>query len=391
MGVTGFMKLDMPVPFEKLLWFREKLGLSEHDAKLFSTYRHLFIKKKEDFADKLYSRFWEIPETRIILEHEKRRGHLKKLWAQWFELLLQGHFEETLYARLWRSGLRHVEINIDKRFINLAYAFVRQFYQEIALSEIPLEERDSFLLAMDKIVDFCVLIETHAYVSATSQCDMEVVKGISHQMRNPLTVIGGNIIRLQRKLDPDSPMYKTYQAILMENKRLEAMVKDVVIYSEMFQKTATFSKVSLERIISKALDRLEDAPGRSRARVEIELDREHPFVQGDEEDLETMFYHLLQNCFEAADPEMPYVRIASKVLGPEYTSARIEILNNGIPPSQQDLDNLFVPFFSPKAYGTGFGLPIAQLAARRNLGDIFLEPVPGQGTKCIVQLPVPAV
>jgi hypothetical protein len=26
MGVNGFMKLDMPVPFEKLLWFREKLG-----------------------------------------------------------------------------------------------------------------------------------------------------------------------------------------------------------------------------------------------------------------------------------------------------------------------------------------------------------------------------
>jgi signal transduction histidine kinase len=384
------MKLDIPVPFEKLLWFQEKLGLTEDDLKLFSAYRHILIKKKEEFADKLYSRFCEIPETRIILEHEKRRGHLKQLWAQWFELLLQGHLDETVYARLWRSGLRHVEINIDKRFINLAYAFVRQFYQEIARSEIPLEERDSFLLAMGKIVDFCVLVETHAYVSATSQCDMEVVKGISHQIRNPLTVIGGNITRLQRKVDPDSPTYKTYQAILMENKRLEAMVRDAGVYSEMFQKEATFSKVPLEKIISKALDRLENAPERKGARVEIELDPQYPFVQGDAQDLEIMFYYLLQNSFEAADPEKPYVRVTSKALSPEYESAQIEIFNNGNPPSLKDMDNLFVPFFSSKAYGTGFGLPIAQLAARKNVGDIFLEPVPGEGTRCVVQLPIPA-
>jgi signal transduction histidine kinase len=385
------MKLDMPVPFEKLLWFQEKLGLAEHDLKLFSRYRHIFIQKKEEFADKLYSRFCEIPETRIILEHERRRGHLKKLWAQWFELLLQGRLDRTVYTRLWRSGLRHVEINIDKRFINLAYAFVRQFYQEIARSEIPSEERDSFLLAMDKIVDFCVLVETHAYVSATSQCDMEVVKGISHQIRNPLTVIGGNIVRLQRKLDPESPTYKTYQAILMENERLEAMVRDAGVYSEMFQKEATFSKVPMQEIISRALDRLEGAPERKRARVDIELDPQYPFVQGDEKDLETMFYYLLQNSFEAADPEKPYVRITSKALGPEHTSAQIEIFNNGNPLSPQDMDNLFVPFFSSKAYGTGFGLPIAQLAVRRNLGDVFLEPIPGQGTNCVVQLPIPVV
>jgi signal transduction histidine kinase len=384
------MKLDMPVPFEKLLWFQERLGLAEHDLKLFSTYRHIFIKKKEEFADMLYSRFCEIPETRLILENEKRRGHLKKLWVQWFELLLQGHLDETLYMRLWRSGLRHVEINIEKRFINLAYAFVRQFYQEIARSEIPLEERDSFLVATDKIVDFCVLVETHAYVSAASQCDMEVVKGISHQIRNPLTVIGGNIIRLQRKLDRDSPTYKTYQDILMENERLEAMVRDVEVYSEMFQKEATLSKVSLGEIISRALDRLQYAPERKRARVEIELDRQSSSVQGDAEDLETMFYYLLQNSLEAADPQKPYVRITSKVLGPEHASVQVEIFNSGNPPSPQDMDNIFVPFFSSKAYGTGFGLPIAQLAARKNLGDIFLEPVLGERTKCVVQLPIAA-
>jgi len=146
------MKLDMPVPLERLLWFQEKLGLAEHDLKLFSIYRDIFLGEKEDFANKLCRHFLEIPETRVILENERRRDHLKKVWTQWFELLFQGRFDEAVYTCIWRSGLRHVEINIDKRFINLAYAFVRQYCQDIARSEIPVEQQESFLTAMDKIV-----------------------------------------------------------------------------------------------------------------------------------------------------------------------------------------------------------------------------------------------
>jgi len=53
------------------------------------------------------------------------------------------------------------------------------------------------------------------------------------------------------------------------------------------------------------------------------------------------------------------------------------------------MENLFVPFYSSKPHGTGFGLPIAQLAAKKNQGELYLERVPEQGTKCVIQLPAP--
>lgn len=37
----------------------------------------------------------------------------------------------------------------------------------------------------------------------------------------------------------------------------------------------------------------------------------------------------------------------------------------------------------------GFGLPIARLAARKNLREMRLEPVPGQAVRCLVHLPLP--
>ena len=51
----------------------------------------------------------------------------------------------------------------------------------------------------------------------------------------------------------------------------------------------------------------------------------------------------------------------------------VEIFNNGKSPNLEDMDNLFVPFYSSKPYGTGFGLPIAQLAAKKNMGELYLE------------------
>jgi nitrogen-specific signal transduction histidine kinase len=175
------------------------------------------------------------------------------IWQRWFELVFREGLSQELLGYLWRSGLRHAESDIDQRLINLGYAFVRQFCQDVATAEVPSSERENVLVELDKLIDFCALIESHAFITATSQCDMEVVKGISHQVRNPLTVIGGNILRLKRKVTPGSPLEEIYDTILNENRRLEKMVVDVGVYSDMLQRagppTTRKSRTSLCRSI----------------------------------------------------------------------------------------------------------------------------------------------
>lgn len=384
------MKLDTPVPFARLKWFQEKLGLGDREQKSLVQHRAVFLEKKQRFSEEFFRYFWEIKETRIILDHERRGPHLKKLWEQWYELIFTKAITPRVLGVLWRSGLRHVELNIDKRFINLGYAFVRQFFHETAKGKVPPTDLHSVTTALDKLVDFCVLIETHAYVTATSQCDLEVVRGISHQVRNPLTVIGGNILRLQKKVDPASPLHRTYETILKENERLEAMVRDAATYSELYQKEPDISEVSLASTISGALKDLEKDRALKGVAIVVELSPEYPDVQGDSKDLETMFHYLLQNSIEAADAQEPLIRVSSRGKEKDLGFVEIEVFNNGKPPDQEEMDNLFVPFYSSKPQGTGFGLPIAQLAAKKNQGELYLERVPDQGTKCVIQLPVPA-
>ena len=384
------MKCDIPAPIERLVWFQRRLGLAGRELDKLNQYRDLFVGKKKEFSEHFFDYFVDIPATSIFLEHEKRQGHLKNVWGQWFDSLFKEDDNQRLLAYLWRSGLRHVETNVDQRFINLGFSVVRQFCQKVVEIEVPADDKENLLVAIDKLVDVCLLVETQAFIAATSQCDMEVVKGISHQVRNPLTIIGGNIARLKRSIEPDNPIHKVYNTILEENKRLEKMVIDVGIYSEMFEKEPAFSEIELESLIKNATDKLKKIHSMEDIHLEHALDPEIPKVTGDPEDLEMMFFYLLQNSLEAVDPENPSVKISSGLKGNDNAFAEIIIFNTGLSPSQADLDNLFVPFYSSKPQGTGFGLPIAQLAARKSLGDLHLEPAPNGGTRCTIVLPVPA-
>lgn len=111
-------------------------------------------------------------------------------------------------------------------------------------------------------------------------------------------------------------------------------------------------------------------------------------MQGNERELEIMFYNVLENCLEALNTENPHITISSKLKTDDSPFTQIEIFNTGVPLNEKDLENLFVPFFSSKPQGTGFGLSIALLVAKKNLGDLYLEPIPHQGTRCVIMLPI---
>jgi signal transduction histidine kinase len=174
--------------------------------------------------------------------------------------------------------------------------------------------------------------------------------------------------------------------ILKESKRLEQMLIDTGIYSEMFQSEHQYDDTDLEAIISKGLEKLKSVGFPENIKIDINLDSQFRRVRGNERELEIMFYNVLENCLESLNPENPCIRISSKLKAPDSPFIQIEIFNTGIPIKEKDMENLFVPFFSSKPDGTGFGLPIALLVAKRNLGDLYLEPVPNEGTKCVIVL-----
>lgn len=381
--------LNIPVPEEKLTLFREKLGLDDETLSRLDPYREVFTRKKRAFADHLCAFFVEIPETNLILEYETTTPLMIGIWANWFESLFKARFDGRFLAYLWRIGLRHVEINLDQRFSNLGFSVIRQYCHRIIEEDVPHADRLAVTNTVDRLIDFCLLVETSAYIDATTRCDVEIIKGIADRVRNPVTVIGGNIKRLQKKADAGSPTYGVLETLVSENKRLENMVTDVKTYFEMFERTAATEVLTLDDVIISALEQIRSAGAGDTERVEMHISPAASLVKGDPRDIGAMFYQILRNSLEAAAPEKAVIRVTSRPDASPSKAVLVEIFNNGVPISGVDTEKLFAPFYSTKPSGTGFGLPIVRLALRKNHGRLTLRPAGTEGTETIITLPAP--
>ena len=379
---------DSPSPHQKLYLFLKKIGLQEIETDQLEPYRALFVDRKHEFADYFYDFFYDIADTRVILEGEGEPGLMKRVWSSWFESFFRSKPNDEFLAYLWGVGVRHVEVNLDQRFSNLGFAMIRQFCHKVVSEEIPLDRRDQALSTINKMLDLCLLTETTAYIETTISCDIEVMREVADRVRNPALVIGWNIRKMQKKVTKGTPEYKVFEILMAENQRLEHMVGDIKVYMEVFEGEPEFRVIEIGELLERVLERLETKIASANVRVEVDLHRKAGRLRGDPHWLENLFYYLIQNSAEAVGQENPFISISSRIEKGPLSNVQIEIFNSGRMPEEES-ERLFTPFFSTKVAGTGFGLPIARLVAKKHHGTLALEPVDGRGTRAIVSLPNP--
>ena len=382
-----YKALSSSVPYQNIQLMMNKLQLTEADLLIVRQCKDVFIESCDNFAAFFYKAFYEIPETRILLERLGEPAIIKQTWSTWFRRLVGADPDIDFIGYIWRIGVKHVEVNLDQRFSNLGFSLVRQYCHRITLENFPPDRAVEIMSAIDKLIDFCISVETSAYIDSTVRCDIEILKGIADKIRNPVTIIGGNLRRLQRKLDPEVPLFKDYEFLISYTGRCEEMIEDINTYMETFQREALFGKCMLETIIENMIEVLSSKKKLEGVKVDIELSPDARFVWGDATDLRRLFYHLLENAAEASHAsESPYVRVSSAPLGAPSNTVLVEIFNNGTVINLENIAKILSPFYSTKSEGSGLGLSIAKLVMRKNYGDMIFEPVPLQGTKVCVTL-----
>jgi signal transduction histidine kinase len=377
---------NLKIPYKKLHIFKLWLGLDESGLARLEPLRHLFTSRKEDFARYFHDYFMEIPEARLIIEHEEKPGRLLNAWANWFESLFSGGFNDNFLGYLWRVGLRHVEVNLDQRFSVLGFSVVRQFCQKLVRAEIPPDEATGILNLVDRMIDYCILVETDAYIEGLTRCDFEIMKGIADRIRNPITVIGGNINRLMKKTGLQDPAYPVYEFISSQSAKCEGMLRDIRTYMEVLEREPVFEKVSLEDLLQEVLNDLLSRGLYKKPRIEMNIGDDASHILADSGDMKALFDHIIENSLQALEEKNPFIRISSTTDGAPPHSLIVEVFNTGTPLREEDAEKLFSPFYSTKPGGTGFGLPIARQAARKNLGRLRIERVRDEGTRVIISL-----
>ncbi|MDV2080257.1 nitrogen regulation protein NR(II) [Marinobacter xestospongiae] len=232
-------------------------------------------------------------------------------------------------------------------------------------------------------------------IIAKQETSRILVRGMAHEIKNPLGGIRGAAQLLDRELIDEGQREYT-QVIINEADRLRSLVDRMLGPNRALRMAPTNIHEILERVRT-----LLEAESRGEIRFRRDYDPSLPEFQGDKEQLIQAVLNIARNAMEAAfehrdssREEPPTITFRTRALR-QFTIGhtrhrlvcRIDVIDNGpgIPPEL--LQNIFYPMISGRASGTGLGLSITQSIIGQHNGLVECESEPGQ-TDFIIFLPL---
>lgn len=212
----------------------------------------------------------------------------------------------------------------------------------------------------------------------------QMMDELAHELRNPLTSIGGLARRVRENLSEKDRNKKYLDLIIQEVTRLEGMVKDLV---ELKTTAVSYKeKTDINALISDALNGFRENCEQERIQVNTDMSDGTPTVSADKEQLKLALGSLFENAIEAM-ASSPSKRLTVKSdLEDDRVNIDIRDTGRGIP--KEKIKNIFDPFFTSKTSGPGLGLTLASKIIQEHRGSISVESEPEQGTCVTVSLPV---
>ncbi|HYF51320.1 MAG TPA: ATP-binding protein [Planctomycetota bacterium] len=205
---------------------------------------------------------------------------------------------------------------------------------------------------------------------------------VAHEIRNPLSTIGGFARAILKKPENVERVTKNANIISEESTRLENLLKSVMDFS---RPSAPVPKMmDFNQIVEAAFRTLSEHLSLKNIHSNLDLDRSIPEVQIDENQIRQVLHNFIRN---AAD-SMPQggALVLKTAREDDYVSVTVTDTGTGIP--QDVLDRLFDPFFTTKPDGTGLGLAVSKKIIDDHGGRIEVKTQVGKGTTFKVLLPM---
>jgi two-component system, NtrC family, nitrogen regulation sensor histidine kinase NtrY len=107
---------------------------------------------------------------------------------------------------------------------------------------------------------------------------------------------------------------------------------------------------------------------------------EDTFIYADKNLTQQVFINLLKNAMEALSNMKDHKVIEIRTANEGNRCINIIIRDSGIGIAEEDLDQIFIPFYSTKKGGSGIGLSISQQIMQKQKGDIRVQSESGKGS-----------
>ncbi len=212
-----------------------------------------------------------------------------------------------------------------------------------------------------------------------------LLRSVSHDLRTPLATIRAVATDLRDGVVYEEAVRTELLATVCdEADRLDRIVANLLSMSRIeagaFQPER--QAVDVDELVTDRVRRMKELF--RRVRVQMDLPRGMPLVDGDYSQLDQLFTNLLENAARHAPPGS-FVRISGRRRGDDV---EVRVADEGIGVPDWARTKVFEPFRRGEGSGSsGVGLAICKAVAEAHGGRITLERTAGGGATFVVTLP----
>ncbi len=207
-----------------------------------------------------------------------------------------------------------------------------------------------------------------------------LIDDISHQIRNPVTVIGG----FARRIVAENAGSTEAQAILKESAQLEILLDTLGNFIKLARPVP--KRILLKNFINVAENHLRKTVENMGCSWVCEQDTaiKDEALLVDQELLCKALQAVVVNSCESYDTtktadEKPVI-LQGKITKDPRLPYAITVIDHGIGIAEEQLDHVFAHFYSNKTRHIGMGLTFARRIVEEHMGEISIESIRGKGT-----------
>ena len=217
----------------------------------------------------------------------------------------------------------------------------------------------------------------------------KLVEEIAHQIRNPISSIGGYVKRLLKTPPSMSIRHSYLERIFQEVQRLDKIVQQVEEYT--LGSSSVFRREKIEEVVEKALQSFSVEAGKKKIvfRLETRGLGEEGYFFIDKGLVVKALCHVFRNALESMS------RITAKgkrtevkvILSESDGKMLISISDKGEGIEKKDHSRIFEPFFSTRIGQMGLGLTFVKKVMDEHKGEVRVESRIKKGTTITLIFP----
>lgn len=209
--------------------------------------------------------------------------------------------------------------------------------------------------------------------------DMERHK-ICHEIRNPLTLLSSTL-QLIESQHPEVRSFDYWDSLCQDLEYMMHLLEEFSLFNN--STTLHLETFSFRSFMEKIVLSFAASCANTDVEFTSQLD-DLPVITGDPVKLRQALLNLLKNAVEAIHGSGS---VALKAWSLD-NQIHIRIQDTGCGISEEQMKEIFTPFFTSKSSGTGLGLPVVQNIVSAHHGTVSVYSRAGYGTTFEVVLPV---